>query len=893
MATALETLQSALGDRYRFEREIGSGGMATVYLARDLRHDRQVAVKVLKPELGAVLGAERFLSEIKVTANLQHPNLLPLFDSGEAGGLLFYVMPFVEGETLRAELDREKQLSIEEAVHIATAVASALQYAHEHGVIHRDLKPENILIQAGQPVIADFGIALAVSKAGGARVTQTGLSLGTPQYMSPEQAAGDRVIDARSDIYSLGAVTYEMVGGEPPHSGSSAQAIIAKLMTSEPRPLFTLRSTVPIHVAAAIEKSLAKLPADRFASARDFAQALSNPHFTLSTRSGIAAQMAGTSAAVRKWKRAAIAAGAVAAIMLAAALWGWMRPERPRPVVRNIIPLDSSQALTGGWSRIALSPDGSTLAFTGGAFSRLFARRRDELVAKAIPGTEGAIAPFFSPDGKQIGYTTAGFVLKTVALVGGPPTTISDSLISRAGSTWAEDGMIYLPDRDNRVIVRIAPHPGALPTPVTTLDSAAGEANQRMPDVLPNGKGIIFTVYYDGKGKTGTAIAVGDLSTHKHRILVPGQSAKYSESGHLLYVTDAGTLMAVPFDQDKMQLKGDPVVVTEGMHTGIVASTDLAVSRNGTLAYVAGSTTSAAELFWVSRNGIAVPVDSSWRAPFQFPALSPDGKRLAVSILGKSSGDIWIKQLDTGPAQKLTFEGSNNFYASWTPDGRSVTYYSNAGRGALGEELWTKRADGSAQAVRQLHQSRPLAESLWSHDGKWLVFRTSVNVSGNGDLYAIRPGVDTVATPIVATPFTEESPTLSPDDRWLAHSSNESGREEVFVVPFPNAGAAKWPVSTQGGTEPLWSHSGKEIFFRDGAGNMVSVDVRTAPTFSIGGMKTLFGASSYLAYDARRQYDVSRDDSRFLMLRAFNPGSADRLVVVDNWFDEIRAKFRK
>src|SRR5438477_6259082 len=279
--TALDTLQSALGERYKFEREIGAGGMATVYLARDLRHERQVAVKVLKPELGAVLGADRFLSEIKVTANLQHPNLLPLFDSGEAGGLLFYVMPFVEGETLRDMLDREKQLGIEEAVHIAIGAASALEYAHGHGVIHRDLKPENIFIHSGQPIIADFGIALAVSKAGGARVTQTGLSLGTPQYMSPEQAAGDRVIDARSDIYSLGAVTYEMIAGEPPHSGTSAQAIIAKLMTSEPRPLYTLRGTVPVHVAATVEKALAKLPADRFHSAKEFSQAIQNPAFSI------------------------------------------------------------------------------------------------------------------------------------------------------------------------------------------------------------------------------------------------------------------------------------------------------------------------------------------------------------------------------------------------------------------------------------------------------------------------------------------------------------------------------------------------------------------------------------------------------------------------------------
>ncbi|HEY9383882.1 MAG TPA: serine/threonine-protein kinase, partial [Gemmatimonadales bacterium] len=270
----LAQLTRVLQDRYAVEKEIGSGGMATVYLARDVRHNRKVALKVLSPELGAVLGPERFLSEIQVTANLQHPNLLPLFDSGEAEGLLFYVMPFIEGESLRDLLVREKQLPIDQAVHLATSVASALDYAHRHGVIHRDLKPENILMHDGQPVVADFGIALAVSNAGGNRITQTGLSLGTPQYMSPEQATGDRAIDGRTDVYSLGAVTYEMLAGEPPHDGKTSQAIIAKVLTDRPRPIHLSRDTVPAHVEAAVDRALAKLPADRFHTAREFADAL-------------------------------------------------------------------------------------------------------------------------------------------------------------------------------------------------------------------------------------------------------------------------------------------------------------------------------------------------------------------------------------------------------------------------------------------------------------------------------------------------------------------------------------------------------------------------------------------------------------------------------------------
>src|ERR687883_1313195 len=272
--SATEQLNSALAGRYTIERELGRGGMATVYLARDPRHDRLVALKVLLPELGAVLGPERFLGEIRVTANLHHPHLLPLFDSGEADGRLFYVMPYVEGESLRARLERERQLPVEEAVRIACEVASALDYAHRHGVIHRDLKPENILLEDGQAVVADFGIALAVSKAGGARITQTGLSLGTPHYMSPEQATGDRAIDGRTDIYSLGAMLYEMLTGEPPHTGTTAQAIIARVLTEKPRSLRTVRPAVPLHVEAAVERALEKLPADRWQTAGAFCDAL-------------------------------------------------------------------------------------------------------------------------------------------------------------------------------------------------------------------------------------------------------------------------------------------------------------------------------------------------------------------------------------------------------------------------------------------------------------------------------------------------------------------------------------------------------------------------------------------------------------------------------------------
>src|ERR1043165_526947 len=369
-------LNSSLTGRYTIDREIGAGGMATVYLARDVRHERRVALKVLNPELGAVLGVERFLSEIKVTANLQHPNLLPLFDSGEAEGLLYYVMPFVEGESLRDRLNREKQLPVEQALNLAIAVAGALDYAHRAGVIHRDLKPENILLREGQPLVADFGIALAVSNAGGARVTQTGLSLGTPQYMSPEQATGDRVIDGRTDIYALGAVLYEMLAGEPPQLGGSAQAIISKVLTETPRSVTALRPAVAPHVAAAIGHALEKLAADRFDTAGDFATALKGQS-TASWTPVLAAPATRTS----RVTVALLGGGLVLASALAA--WGWLRPHPTASagVERFAITLPHDVAFNNSYAPVAISNDGRTVVFRGLGPDgmRLYRRRFDEI----------------------------------------------------------------------------------------------------------------------------------------------------------------------------------------------------------------------------------------------------------------------------------------------------------------------------------------------------------------------------------------------------------------------------------------------------------------------------------------------------------------------------------
>jgi Tol biopolymer transport system component/tRNA A-37 threonylcarbamoyl transferase component Bud32 len=901
MAERLASVQRAFS-AYLIERELGSGGMATVYLAHDKKHDRKVAIKILHAELAAVLGAERFLQEIRVTANLQHPHILGLIDSGVIGddggelrGRPYYVMPFVEGESLRQRLDKEQQLPISDSVRIATEVASALDYAHRHNVIHRDIKPENILLHDGSAIVADFGIALAVTEAGGARMTQTGLSLGTPSYMSPEQAMGERAITARSDIYSLGAVTYEMLSGEPPFTGPTVQAVVARVMTEEPRPLITQRRNVPPNVAAAVSHALEKIPADRFASAHEFAEALNNPSFALSTSSATL----GPGADTRRFKKMFYGAAVLAALFLVIATWGWMRPTPPKPVVMYRLALDSTEAMAEGgsyWSRLTLSPDGMRLAYLGGPHGQILIRERNQLHAVAIPGTEGANSPFFSPDGQHIGFVTGGRNLQIVALNGGSPVTVTDSMVGVAGASWGPDGFIYADGLGSVSLVRVEAKAGAVPKWFTALDTARGEVDHLWPDVLPNRRGVLFTAISYGKGasknKQSFDIAVADIPSGKHRVIVnDARYARYSASGHLLYVTSNRTLMVAPFDQNSMKVTGEATALIEGIRMGAAGVADLALSEGGRLVYATSSQAGEEQLVWVTREGKAQPVDPDWQGDhFFYPELSPDGKRVAVTKGPLApTADIWIKQLDKGPVTRLTLEG-RSYYPDWTPDGQSVTFSGNTS-GTY--KLWTRRADGSAQAVSQLQQKWDLYEPRWSRDGKWLVFVTERQKSDFDDIMGIRPGTDTVPVALVSTKFEEGAPAISPDGRWLAYTSNESGAYEVFVVPFPNTGATKWAVSSHGGTEARWSHSGRELFYRDGAKNLVAVAITTNPTFSVGRSTTLFAAGGFSSDELSVQYAVAPDDRRFLMIRPLVASGPDKLIVVENWFEELKAKSRK
>ena len=905
MTDPVARLNAALEGRYTIERELGEGGMATVYLADDLKHERKVALKVLKPELAAVVGGERFLAEIKTTANLQHPHILPLFDSGEADGVVFYVMPYVEGESLRDRLDREKQMGVKDSVAITQKVAGALDYAHGNGVVHRDIKPGNILLSAqGEPLVADFGIALAVAQAGAGRITETGLSLGTPHYMSPEQATGDRDVDPKSDVFALGCVLYEMLAGQPPFAAPTAQAVLVQILTTDAPSITSARRTVAPNVAAALAQALEKLPADRFTSAAEFAAALGDESFTYkarartsvtaSTPEPVATQAPATTPG--PWNRLAVAFATTTALLAALAAWGWLsRPPIPEPGVPTRSTVTGFDEITGGggW-RLAISPDGRTILSVAEGGGAIRMRTASDPEWRQLPNTEVGLNPTFSPDGQSVAFSTGldGGISK-VSIIGGPALPVTTS----GGSPhWGFDDTIVYSDRGQ--LYRVSSSGG---DPQALMDSASVGVSR--PHLLPNGRAVVFAT---GGGAQTSRIMIFEIETGEVRELIPsGNQPRYVSTGHLLYGHSDGALMGVPFDLETLQVTGTPVTLLPSLAVSGGGASQFAVSQTGTLVYSTGggSTGESVTPVWVERDGTAREIDPAWGTQgtpnFSSLALSPNEDRLAISLPGSATTyDLWVKQLPTGPLSRLTFEGTTNHRATWSPNGESLRFLSNRAGNfdpspnrAGNLALWTKRADGSGTAELVLDQEVQIWGARYSSDGTWLVLREGAFQSG--DIYAIRPGVDSVAVPLEVTEFQELSISLSPNDRWLAYVSNNTGRDEVYVRPFPpDAGSGLVQVSTDGGTGPVFAHSGRELFYRNGANELVAVQFTEDPTFAAGQQEVLFPMDGYLTATGHAMYDVSPDDRRFVMLRTGgNEGAASAEVyLVVNWFEELRQR---
>jgi Tol biopolymer transport system component/tRNA A-37 threonylcarbamoyl transferase component Bud32 len=893
-------LTAALADRYRIERELGAGGMATVYLAEDLKHHRKVAVKVLRPELAAVIGADRFLVEIRTTANLQHPHILPLHDSGEADSFHYSVMPYVEGESLRDRLNRETQLPVADAVRIATEVASALDYAHRHGVIHRDIKPENILLHDGSALVADFGIALAASKAGGTRMTETGMSLGTPHYMSPEQAMGEREITARSDVYALGAVTYEMLVGEPPFTGPTAQAIVAKVMTEVPRPLVPKRHTIPPNVEAAVLKSLEKLAADRFASAAEFTAALADPGYRVaaSTVQLSASRFGPPAPRLRRWLPTLLAG--LVGVALGAALFSQLRTPVPPPVHRFGLALPAAQAPDPEWLAIP-SPDGSRIAYVGpaGDGTQLWIKRRDRYEATPLVGTLGVTNFTWSPDGEWIGFAL-GTQLRKIPAGGGGAITLADTVSGARGLAWLDDGsIVYV--RSGSLRLRKVPDIGG-----TTTDIFSDSATLLFPVALPGSRGLLFS-RCAGSCSTQEELWAFDIRTGRAHQLVQGATTgQYLKSGHIVYVRRDGAMFAAPFNLGSLEITGPQIPVMDSIAVVNGVAPLFALSESGTLVMRLGVSLSSLQRFemvWVDQRGRITPVDSSWTPRFtEFGgnvgwSLSPDGKRLAIGLATDAGDDIWVKQLPRGPLSRVSYDSASEYRPRWMPDGRTIMFGSNrAGSGTGG--LYRRNADGTGADSMILRADQGVFEGAWSPDGKWLLFRTggTVQQAGGRDIVGIRPGVDAVPVPVVATPYDEEAIALSPDGSWMAYESNETGRTEVYLRPFPNTNAGKWQVSNGGAVAPLWARNGRELYFVSANGDMMVVAVTPGTQPRLSDPRVLFHFADDL-YMTLTQFYTPFDvgpDGRFIMARrVVSPtGIEAPLIVVDNWFEELRQKLR-
>ena len=938
MSEQIARLTDALADRYRIERQIGAGGMATVYLAEDLRHRRRVAVKVLRPELAAMLGAERFLREIEIAAQLQHPHVLPLYDSGavvrgtdgsaarviattaehQADGpaiqrsleFLFYVMPYVDGESLRDRLRREQQLSIEDTLLLAREIADGLGYAHARGIVHRDIKPENILLSHGHALIADFGIARAVREAGGERLTETGLSLGTPEYMSPEQASGSRQIDARSDIYALACVVYEMLAGEPPHTGPNAQAIIARVLTQPVPSIRGMRETVPVPMDAAIAKALAKLPADRFATAQQFGEALQ-----ASLTSGAVPAAVTTRAPAHRWLWTAAAIVAVVGLV-AVALWGpWRGPDLGAPAgVFHLSMKIEPLAVTGHspGPAMALSPDGTQLAYVAGegGVGQTYLRRLDGPPAVVpVPNATSAQVPFFSPDGKWLAFASEGR-LRKVSLADGTAFTLCDAL-EMHGADWGPDGRIVMGGSvGNGWGLSLVDVDGGRPELLLDpADIGDGAAYLLYPSWLPDGDGVLFTA--SASSASPLAIWIIDVPTgRRHLVLEGGGAARYAPSGHLVYSQDGG-LFAVPFDVAKRAVTGTPVRVVDDALMGFKFEPPLAhfaVAPTGTLVYLSssGGDFVGEQLAWVDRDGKAETIEGLFEtgadptSPWG-PRVSPDGRRILfwspsleppTSDIGQT-GNVWTYSLEREALTKISIERPDFFWSIWTPDGESIVSI-GAETGSWAAHLYARRADGMGELTRLTTAEERYWQQPYSitADGKWLLYQES-QVGEDFDIWALPLRDGGPPRAILGGPEETTHPAISPDGRWLAYSVSDEQGQHVFVTDFPE-GRGRWQVAAKG-SAPLWSPDGRELYYQqqvpDGHIAVYAAEVSDAPTFTLGRATRLFQGPYVGAIPFGRNYDIAPDGERFLMVRQATGGEVlTNLNVVVNWFEELRQR---
>ena len=877
---------------YKILEKLGEGGMGVVYKAEDTTLKRTVALKFLPQHVSASeTDKARFLLEAQAAAALNHPNICTIYGIEEQDGQTFIAMEFVDGQTLR---EKQGTINLGKAIEIGIQIADGLAVAHEKGIVHRDIKPENIMVRKdGIVQIMDFGLAkLRASRA--SRLTKEGSTVGTAGFMAPEQIQGQDT-DHRSDIFSLGVLLYELFSGELPFKGVHETALLYEIVNVDPAPISSVKPEIDPELDRIVLECLQKEPDERYQGVKDISKDLkrfkressrSRVSRTIPTRQipkttvteSLPETQGKKSWSRLVWPMVSVILG-IAVVLLA---WSPWRNEvvTRQAIMRFPVNLPLTAPLVGGASTVSISPDGKYfvyLALSSGN-PKLFLRPVDQFTAQPMTGTDGASDPFFSPDGQWIAFFVNG-KLKKISIFGGAPQDICTIPGFMRGGWWASDNMIWF-GHLNSAIYQV-PSSGGTPKEVTVLDSAHGEISHRFPQLLPDGKTVIFTVKQNNITSFDDAIiAAENVVTHERKILINGGSyARYVPTGHIMYARGS-SIYAVPFDPVAVETKGSPLPVEQGgMLNPLSGDANYSVSNAGMLIYVPLGASSGldATLVWIDRQGNVQPLLDTTRA-YGDGNLSPDRQRVAMTIRA-ANDDIWVYQLNRGTLTRVTFGGGNSDYPVWTPDGKRVIYASERGRSF---KLFSKPWDGSGteETLNETINIDPISWESVSSDGKNLAY------GQQGDIWIMPLENDKKPQRIISSPATEYNPSFSPDGHWLSYISNESGQSEVYVVPFPRQDG-KYQISTRGATYSRWQPDGKTLMYLSGR-QVMEVDVTLSPSFDFSPpRKVLELPESWNGF-----WDVTSDGKKFIVGTTKSGDlQAAQVNIVVGWFDELKKKF--